>query len=120
MSVPTSSENATHPLLSNQRYSQLKFLVTLVLPAFGAFYFGLAGLWGLPAGDQVVGTCALLATFFGVVLKFSEITYDKSDAAYDGEMQVIDTEAGKMVQLEFNGEPETVEEKDRVTFRVNK
>lgn len=120
MSDTSQSEVRTYPLLSNKVYDQLKFLVTLVLPAFGAFYFGLAGLWGLPAGDQVVGTCALLATFFGVVLKFSDIAYNKSDAPYDGEMHVTETETGKLVQLELNDDPELLEKQDRVTFRVNK
>lgn len=110
----------THPLLSNQSYDQLKRLVTLVLPAIGAFYFALAGIWGLPAAEQVVGTVAALTTFFGVVLNVSGRSYNNSDEKYDGQLNVVETEGSKVMQLELNAGPEVLEQQKEVSFRVVK
>ena len=76
------------PLLSGRTYDFFKALVTLVLPALGAFYFGLAQIWGFPAGEQVVGSVSLATIFFSVILKVSESSYVKSGAKYDGRVLV--------------------------------
>jgi hypothetical protein len=57
--------------LSNKLYDALNNLVKLVLPAVGTLYFSLAAVWDLPHGEQVVGSLAAIATFFGVVLAFA-------------------------------------------------
>lgn len=110
---------ATHPLLSNHTYDQLKNTVTLVLPAIGALYFALAAIWGLPKAEEVVGSVAAITTFFGVVLKLSDRAYNKSDEKYDGTMNVVETEVGKTMSLELNKDPELFEAQDQVLFKVN-
>ncbi len=75
-------------LLSNKRYDQVKFLAQIGLPAFGALYFGLAGIWGLPSADEVVGTIVVVDTFLGVLLSLGTKTYNQSDAKFDGAIQV--------------------------------
>lgn len=89
------------PLLSNSAYDRLKWVVLVLLPAFSALYFGLASVWGLPFADQIVGTCAIVATFLGALIKVGDRTYNNSpnrtqDAALvaaedaDGTMTVVD------------------------------
>ena len=71
--------------MSNELYDKLKFVVQIVLPACGTLYFALAGIWGLPYGEQVVGTIAAVATFLGVVLKISTVQYNKRQDEDGGE-----------------------------------
>ena len=42
---------------------------------FGTIYFALAGIWGLPYGEQIVGTITAVDTFLGAVLKISSDRY---------------------------------------------
>lgn len=65
-------------LLNNKVYDILKWIAQLVLPAFGALYFALAGIWGFPYGEEVVGTVAALNAFLGIILGISTTTYNKS------------------------------------------
>ena len=64
--------------MSNTTYDRLKFIAQIVLPAAGALYFALSGIWGLPYGEQIVGTIAAVDTFLGAVLKISAMQYEKA------------------------------------------
>lgn len=64
--------------MSNKMYDVLKWIAQFALPAFGTLYFALAGIWGLPYGEQVVGTITALDTFLGVALGVSTAQYNKS------------------------------------------
>lgn len=68
--------------MSNKVYDILKYNAQYVLPAVGTLYFALAGIWGLPYGEQVVGTITAIDTFLGVVLGISTSKYNKDK---DGE-----------------------------------
>lgn len=61
--------------MSNRTYDALKMVAQIVLPALGTLYFALAGIWGLPYGEQIVGTIAAVDTFLGAVLKISSDRY---------------------------------------------
>lgn len=63
--------------LSNKAYDVLKWVAQLVLPAVGTLYAALAGLWGFPYGDEVVGTILAVDTFLGAVLGISTAKYNK-------------------------------------------
>ena len=65
------------PLLKNKHYDVLKWLSLIALPAAGALYFGLSGIWGLPYGEQLVGTITAIDTFLGVILGISKSKYNK-------------------------------------------
>ena len=54
--------------MSNKTYDILKWIAMYLLPAAGTLYFALAGIWGLPYGEQVVGTITAVDTFLGVIL----------------------------------------------------
>lgn len=61
--------------MSNKLYDILKYLCTIILPALGTLYFALAGIWGFPYGEQIVGTLAAVATFIGVCIGISNYQY---------------------------------------------
>lgn len=63
--------------LNNKVYDILKWIAQYLLPALGTLYFALAGIWGLPYGEQVVGTITAVDTFIGVVLGLSTMQYNK-------------------------------------------
>ena len=63
--------------LSNERYDFFRDLVEIYLPGLGTLYFALSGIWGLPYGEQIVGTIAAVCTFLGLFLKKSRIEHTK-------------------------------------------
>lgn len=48
--------------MTNKIYDVLKYIALIVLPAIGTLYFAVAGIWGLPYGEQIVGTKSKTAT----------------------------------------------------------
>lgn len=62
---------------TNKTYDILKHVAQLVLPAAGTLYFALAGIWGFPYGEEVVGTITAIDAFLGVVLGYSTVQYNK-------------------------------------------
>ena len=65
--------------MSNKVYNILKWIAMYLLPAVGTLYFALAGIWGLPYGEQIVGTITAVDTFLGVVLGISTAQYNKAN-----------------------------------------
>lgn len=63
--------------LSNKVYDVLKWIARYLLPALGTLYFALAGIWGFPYGEQIVGTVTALDAFLGVILGISTAQYNK-------------------------------------------
>ena len=63
--------------MSNKVYDTLKWIAMYLLPALGTLYFALAGIWGLPYGEQIVGTITAADTFLGVILGISTTKYNK-------------------------------------------
>lgn len=64
--------------LSNKAYDILKWIAQLLLPAVATLYFALAGIWGFPYGEQIVGTITAIDTFLGVILGISTAQYKKA------------------------------------------
>lgn len=63
--------------MTNATYDFLKYVAQIVLPAAGTLYGALAGIWGLPYGEQIVATIAAVDLFLGAVLKISTDDYNK-------------------------------------------
>ena len=61
--------------MSNKVYDILKWIAMYLLPALGTLYFALAGIWGLPFGEEVVGTISAVDTFLAVILGISSAQY---------------------------------------------
>ena len=63
--------------MSNKVYDVLKWIALVALPAIGTLYFALAGIWGFPCAEEVVGTITAIDTFMGVLLGISSVQYNK-------------------------------------------
>jgi hypothetical protein len=103
--MPESLNNspAKGVVLSNGLYDKLRNLVQLGLPAFAAFYFTLASVWGLPNSEAVGATAAALATLLGILLRISMSSYAKTE--YTGDINVTNTSDGAKFDLVVNGDP---------------
>lgn len=66
--------------MSNKTYDILKWIALVMLPAVGALYFGLSQVWGLPYGEEIVGTISVIDTFLGALLGVSTATYNKQNS----------------------------------------
>ena len=64
--------------MSNKVYDVLMWIAQIELPALGALYAALAGIWGFPYGEQIVGTITALDVFLGAILKYSNAKYKKT------------------------------------------
>lgn len=67
--------------LSNKTYDILKYIAQYVLPSAGTLYFALSTIWGLPYGEQVVGTITAVDTFIAAILGISTYSYNKEGKA---------------------------------------
>lgn len=70
-------------MFTNKTYDILKIICTIVLPALGTLYAALAGIWGFPYAEAVVGTIAALTTFLGALLGISTHEYNKRENSDD-------------------------------------
>lgn len=64
--------------MSNKVYDALKYIAQIVLPAIATLYFALAQIWGLPYGEQIVGTITAVDAFLGAILRITTIKYEAS------------------------------------------
>lgn len=102
--------------ISNKTYDVLSNTVKLVLPAFGTLYFTLASVWGLPYGDQVVGSLAAIATFLGIALAVLKRGWT---AEMDGSIVVDQTDPAKDVySIELNAPLEELTASNSVSLKV--
>ena len=65
--------------MSDKIYNTLKWIAMILLPAVGTLYFALAGIWGFPFPEEVVGTITAVDTFLGVLLGISTANYNKKN-----------------------------------------
>jgi len=63
--------------LSNKAYDIIKWIAQYLLPALGALYFALSQIWGLPYGEEIVGTITAVDAFLGAILGISTVNYKK-------------------------------------------
>lgn len=63
--------------MSNKMYDVLKWIAQIFLPALGTLYFALSRIWGLPFGEEIVGTITAFDAFLGAILGISNLNYKK-------------------------------------------
>lgn len=108
-----------NPLFSNKVYDKLKFVALILLPALAAAYFSLAGVWGLPNADKVVGTATVVDTLLGVLLGLSSTKYTNSGGDTDGTLVVQHADGEQYMGLVVNKPAfDQLPNKDTVTLRV--
>lgn len=105
-------------MIKGKTYDYAKFVTQVALPALGTLYFALAGIWGLPSAEEVVGTILALDTFLGVVLQISSQNYKNSDERFDGTIGVVEVGDKKTFTLNLNSDPNELDKKDEVIFKV--
>ncbi len=100
--------------MTNKTYDTLKWVAQYLLPGLGTLYFTLSGIWGLPYGEQVVGTITAVDTFLGILLGISSSKYQG-----DGTM-VIDTSDPErdIYRMELSDSVESLKDKTSVNFKV--
>lgn len=64
--------------MDNRLYDALKYIAQIVLPALATLYFALSKIWGLPYGEEIVGTISAIDVFLGALLGLSAMNYNKS------------------------------------------
>ena len=63
--------------MNNKVYDLLKYIAQIVLPALATLYFALSKIWGLPYGEEIVGTISAIDVFLGALLGLSSMNYNK-------------------------------------------
>ena len=69
--------------MSNKLYDILKYIAQIGLPAAATLYYALSAIWGLPYGEQIVGTITAVDTFLGTLLMISSSAYRKENSDGD-------------------------------------
>ena len=64
--------------MNNKLYDALKWIALILIPAIGTLYFALAGIWGFPYAEEIVGTLTAVDTFLGVLLGITSAQYKKN------------------------------------------
>ena len=101
-------------VFNDKIYDKLKWVAQYLLPALGTLYFALSSIWGLPYGEQVVGTISAIDAFLGVLLGISTKNYNG-----DGTLVVNANDPEKdTYSLELNGPIEAIADKKTITFTV--
>lgn len=63
--------------LPDKWYDILKWIAQILLPAIATLYFALSKIWGLPYGEEIVGTISAIDVFLGALLGISTHFYNK-------------------------------------------
>lgn len=69
----------------SKTYDKLKYIALVVLPAIATLYFALSSIWGLPYGEQIVGTITAIDTFLGALLQISNNKYNDIAKEFENE-----------------------------------
>lgn len=65
--------------MGDKTYDILKFVAQIVLPALATLYFSISSIWGIPYGEQIVGTITAIDLFLGAILKVSSDSYNEDN-----------------------------------------
>lgn len=101
-------------MFDSKTYDTLKWIAQFLLPALGTLYFTISSIWGLPYGEQILGTITAIDLFLGAILGISSSKYEG-----DGTM-IVDTSNPDrdIYRMELSNPVETLSEKDSVVFKV--
>lgn len=64
------------PEMSDKTYNNLKFVALVVLPCIAAFWATISTIWGIPYGEQIVGTISAADALLGGILGVSSKQYN--------------------------------------------
>lgn len=105
--------------LSDAGYDDVKRVITLTLPGLASLMFLASYIWELPSAKFVIGLLALISLLGGICISISTKRYLESESFYDGKIVVSFPEDGpKRFSLELDGDPDDLDKKDFVAFKV--
>lgn len=106
-------------MITGRLYDWLKWIAQILLPGLGTLYFTLAGIWGLPNADEIVGTIMAVDLFLGLLLGISQVNYSKKIGR--GDLIVEDDANGQPgMRLALDNTPEELATKEEVRFEVKR
>lgn len=73
--------------LNDKLYNILKWVALIALDAFGVAYKGLAEVWKLPYGTEIMTTCSILSVLIGTLIGISSYNYNKERNDKDDEIK---------------------------------
>lgn len=103
--------------LNDYTYNLLKYIAQIVLPAVATLYFAISGIWGLPYGEQIVGTITAIDCFLGALLGLSSSKYEGDGEVIVNTKETLDE---KRYSLEFHDHLRTLSEKDNILLKVKR
>lgn len=65
--------------LNNKVYDFLKWTSLIALDAIGTAYRGIAEVWNLPYGIEIMTTCSIFSVLIGALIGISSYNYNKGD-----------------------------------------
>lgn len=63
--------------MNNRTYDILKYIAQIVIPAIGVLWFTISQIWGMPYGEEILGTITAVDCFLGAILGISTMAYNK-------------------------------------------
>ena len=64
--------------LNDKVYNVLKWVALIALDAVGVAYKGIAEVWKLPYGTEIMTTCSILSVLIGTLIGISTYNYNKN------------------------------------------
>ena len=116
MSTTTPAPVQDH-MLGNKAYDALKWIALILIPALATLYFTIAGIWGLPKANEVVGTLTALDTFLGLLLQLATKSYNNSSAQYDGSVALVPNADGQTSTLNLQVDPNVLATKAKIVLQ---
>ena len=105
--------------MNNKTYDILKWIAQYLLPAAGTLYFALSSIWGLPYGEEVVGTITAVDAFLGMLLGISTVQYNKTGVV-DGVLEIDTNDPNTdKYNLVITGDLGELKNKELVKLKVN-
>lgn len=99
-------------ILSNEAYDRVKWIALYLLPGLGTLWFTISSVWGLPYGEQILGTITAVDTFLAAIIGISKSNYSGEGvlvADPDNEQYVLRMDPNKLLDIA---------KQDSVTFGV--
>ena len=116
----TNDTNAGFKLTDNT-YDLLNKFTKYYLPAIATFYFTLATIWGLPYGEQILGTIGATELLLGVIIAASKKGYVPPSPTTSGEILIdIQEEGEDLLTVALDKPVSELRDLDNVTFQVVK
>ena len=100
--------------LTKSAHDGLMKLMLVIYPGLSVTVFVMSYVWDLPYAKLILGMVASMSFAIGLYL-------NRSEHAYDGKIFVTASdEGGKLFTLQLDGDPEELDQKRAVSFRVTK